>query len=48
MEKLIATRTLKKHFGARPPTAFSRRRIDHLKVCSLHSSKQERFSPNSS
>ncbi len=48
MEIFITTRTLKKHFGARPPTTFLLLIIGQLKDCSLYSSKSERIFPNSS
>ncbi|MEO8972754.1 MAG: hypothetical protein ABI406_14285 [Ktedonobacteraceae bacterium] len=47
-EIFITTRTLKRHFGARPPTVFPQAIIDRFKDCSNKESKKERFTPNSS
>lgn len=48
MEIFITTRTLKRHFGARPPTTLQHSIIGLLEDCSIYSSKKERFVPNSS
>lgn len=55
MEIMKRTRTLKTHFGARPPTlpmlpTFPQIVIDRLQLreCSFHQAKKERFLPNSS
>ncbi|HVB23059.1 MAG TPA: hypothetical protein VNG51_14040 [Ktedonobacteraceae bacterium] len=48
MEHFITTRTLKRHFGARPPTTLQHSIIDLLVDCSFYSGKKERFVPNSS
>jgi hypothetical protein len=53
MEIMRRTRTLKKHFGARPPTSpvlptSAQLFIDQLRECFFHQVKKERFLPNSS